>query len=86
MANSIKARQTIQRWGDGLCVQITTPVARAARFTRGRPITVAVVNGGVLLRPVGKPQLTLAQKPKAFDPRIHGGEAMVSGRVGAERL
>ena len=33
---------------------------------------------------LGKPQLTLAQKLKAFDPAVHGGEVMATGRVGAE--
>jgi hypothetical protein len=32
----------------------------------------------MLVRPIGKPKLTLAQKLKAFDPKIHGGEAMRS--------
>ena len=42
------------------------------------------VEGGILLRPMGEPKLTLAQKLKAFDPAVHGGEAMASGLVGAE--
>ena len=48
------------------------------------PIKVEVVEGGVFIRAVGKPQLTLAQKLKAFDPLVHGGEVMATGRVGAE--
>jgi antitoxin MazE len=76
--------QTVQEWGNGLAVRITSPVAKAARFTRGLPIKVEVVEGGVLLRTVGRPKLTLAQKLKAFDPALHGGEVMVTGRVGAE--
>jgi antitoxin MazE len=65
-------------------VRITAPIAKAARFARGLPIRVEVVEGGVFLRATGKPQLTLAQKLKAFDPEVHGGEVMVTGRVGAE--
>jgi hypothetical protein len=42
----------------------------------GLPIWVALVEGGILLRPAGPPQLSLAQKLKAFDPAIHGREAM----------
>ena len=38
----------------------------------------------MFLRATGKPKLTLAQKLKAFDPAFHGGEAMATGRVGAE--
>ena len=84
MTATIIAEQTVQVWGNGLAVRITAPVAKAARFSRGSPIRIEVVEGGVLLRAVGEPKLTLAQKLKAFDPTTHGGEAMASGRVGAE--
>ena len=81
---SVKVEQTVQEWGNGLGVRITAPVAKAARFARGLPVTIEVVEGGVLVRAAGKPKLTLAQKLRAFDPAVHGGEAMASGRVGAE--
>lgn len=84
MTAAVKVSQTVQEWGNGLAVRITAPVAKAARFARGLPITVEVVEGGVFVRVAGKPKLTLAQKLKAFDPKAHGGEAMASGRVGAE--
>jgi hypothetical protein len=32
----------------------------------------------------GASELSLAQKLKAFEPDRHGGEAMASGRLGAE--
>ena len=76
--------QTVQEWGNGLAVRITAKVAKAARLSRGQPIKVEVVDGGVFLRVAGKPKLTLAQKLKAFDPAMHGGEAMATGRIGAE--
>lgn len=75
---------TVQEWGNGLAVRITGKIAKAAHFCRGLPITVEVVKDGVLLRPAGAPKLTLAQKLKQFDPAKHGGEAVVTGRVGAE--
>lgn len=84
MTTPVTADQTIQEWGNGLAVRITAPVAKAARFALGLPVRVEVVDGGIFLRAVGKPRLTLAQKLKAFDPAIHGGEKMLSGRVGAE--
>lgn len=86
MVVAVKVEQTVQEWGNGLAVRITAPVAKAARFARGLPITVEVVEGGLFVRAAGKPKLTLAQKLKAFDPDVHGGEAMVSRRVGAERF
>lgn len=84
MTATIIAEQTVQVWGNGLAVRITAPVAKAAHFALGSPIRIEVVEGGVLLRAVGEPKLTLAQKLKAFDPAVHGGEVMASGRVGAE--
>ena len=84
MVAAVSVVQTIEQWGNGLAVRITAPVAKAARFSRGLPIKVEVVEGGVFLRVAGKPRLTLAQKLKAFDPAIHGGEAMATRRVGAE--
>jgi antitoxin MazE len=84
MNTTISVDQTVQEWGNGLAVRITAPVAKAARFSRGLPIKVEVVEGGVFLRTLGKPKLTLAQKLKAFDPEIHGGEVMATGRVGPE--
>jgi antitoxin MazE len=84
MTATVSVEQTVQEWGNGLAARITYPVAKAAWFIRGLPIKVEVVEGGVFLRAVGKPELTLAQKLKAFDPAIQGGEALASGRVGAE--
>lgn len=84
MEESVRVGQVIQEWGNGLAVRITAPVAKAAKLTRGQPVTIEVVEQGVLIRSAGKPRLTLAQKLKAFDPKIHGGEAMVSGRIGRE--
>ncbi len=84
MVTAVKVQQTVQEWGNGLGVRITAPVAKAARLARGVPVTVEVVEGGVMLRVIGRPQLTLAQKLKAFDPARHGGEVMASGRIGSE--
>jgi antitoxin MazE len=84
MTIALAVEQTVQEWGNGLAVRITAKVAKAARLSRGQPIKVEVVDGGVFLRVAGKPKLTLAQKLKAFDPAMHGGEAMATGRIGAE--
>ena len=84
MGPALKVEQTIQEWGNGLGVRITSPVAKAAHFSQGVPISVEVVKDGVLLRVVGKPKLSLSQKLKAFDPEIHGGEVMTSTPIGKE--
>ncbi len=84
MATALSADQTVQEWGNGLGVRITAPIAKAARFARGLPIKVEVVEGGVFLRAIGTPKLTLEQKLKAYDSNIHGSEVMVTGRIGPE--
>ena len=84
MAPVLKVEQTVQEWGNGLGVRITSPVAKAAHFSQGVPISVEVVKNGVLLRIVGKPKLSLSQKLKAFDPEQHGGEVMASKAIGKE--
>jgi hypothetical protein len=39
---------------------------------------------GVMVKPVGVPKLTLAEKLALFDPAKHGGEVMATGLVGKE--
>ena len=84
MKGLIAAEQIVQQWGNGLGVRITAPVAKAAHIAQGTPITVEVVEDGFFVRVSGKPKLSLAQKLKQFDPKVHGGEAMAVGRVGQE--
>lgn len=86
MAPALKVEQTIQEWGNGLGVRITSPVAKAAHLSQGVPISVEVVKNGVLLRVIGKPKLSLSQKLKAFDPEQHGGEMMNSAPIGKELI
>jgi antitoxin MazE len=81
------ARKTslkVQRWGNSLAVRIPAAVARSARFSVGVPVELSVERAGLLIRAVGGPQLSLAQKLAAFDPELHGGEAMVDRPVGVE--
>jgi len=78
------ATLTLQQWGNSLAVRIPAAVARSARFKVGQPVEVSAQDSNVLVRPVGEPRLTLAQKLAAFDPIRHGGEAMATGRVGKE--
>ena len=84
MAPALKVEQTVQEWGNGLGVRITSPVAKAAHLSQGVPISVEVVKNGVLLRVVGKPKLSLNQKLKAFDPENHSGEVMATIAAGKE--
>ena len=78
------ATLTLQQWGNSLAVRIPAAVARSARFKVGQPVEVSAQDSNVLVKAIGEPRLTLAQKLAAFDPARHGGEAMAAGRVGKE--
>jgi antitoxin MazE len=78
------ATLTVQQWGNSLAVRIPAAVARSARFKVGQPVEVSVQDSTVLVRPIGAPKTTLAQKLAVFDPALHGGEAMGGAPVGAE--
>jgi len=80
------ATLTVQRWGNSLAVRIPAAVARSARFRVGQPVEVSAQDSNVLVRAVGEPRLTLAQKLAAFDPALHGGEVMAIRPVGNEVL
>ena len=78
------ATLTLQQWGNSLAVRIPAAVARSARFKVGQPVEVSAQDSNVLVKAIGEPRLTLSQKLAAFDPTLHGGEAMTTGRVGRE--
>jgi antitoxin MazE len=78
------AMLTVQQWGNSLAVRIPSAVARSARFRVGQPVEVSAQDSNVLVKAIGEPKLTLAQKLAAFDPVLHGGEAMATSPVGNE--
>lgn len=80
------ATLTVQRWGNSLAVRIPAAVARSARFRVGQPVEVSAQDSNVLVKAVGVPKLTLAQKLAAFDPAVHSGEVMATSPVGNEVL
>jgi antitoxin MazE len=79
-----RATLTLQQWGNSLAVRIPAAVARSARLKVGQPVEVSAQDSNVLVRTLGEPKLTLAQKLAAFDPERHGGEAMATTRTGME--
>lgn len=81
---ALKTEQTVKAWGNGLGIRITGPLAKAAHLANGVPVTVEFDGDALIVRPVGRPKLSLADRLKLFNPALHGGEAMLSGRVGAE--
>jgi antitoxin MazE len=80
------ATLTVQQWGNSLAVRIPASVARAAGFRVGQPVEVSAQDFNLLVRSIGEPKRTLEQKLAAFDPALHGGEAMATGPVGKEVL
>ena len=78
------ATLTVQQWGNSLAVRIPAAVARSARFKVGQPVEVSVQDSNLLVRSLGEPKSTLAQKLAAFDPALHSGEAMATVPVGKE--
>jgi antitoxin MazE len=77
---------TIQQWGNSLAVRIPAAVARSARFSVGQPVEVSAQDSNVLVKAIGHPRLTLAQRLAAFDPALHAGEAMAYRPIGRETL
>jgi len=81
-----RATLTVQQWGNSLAVRIPAAVARSARFRVGQPVEVSAQESNVLVRAIGEPKLSLAQRLAAFDPALHGGELMATSPVGKESL
>jgi antitoxin MazE len=81
---SKSATLTLQQWGNSLAVRIPAAVARSAGLKPGQPVEVSAQDSNVLVRPLGEPRLTLAQKLAAFDPARHCGEVMATARAGRE--
>jgi antitoxin MazE len=47
---------------------------------------VSAQDSNVLVKAIGEPKLTLAQKLAAFEPALHGGEVMPTRPIGNEAL
>lgn len=75
----------IKHWGNNLGVRLPAAVAREAHLHADQRVRVSVEAGRVIIAPVGDTPLTLEQRLARFDPARHGGEAMVSQAMGAER-
>jgi antitoxin MazE len=74
----------IQRWGNSLAVRIPSEVARSAKLSAGQPVEVSVQEVGVAIVPIGPREMSLLERLHAFDPLLHGGEALVTRRIGNE--
>lgn len=75
----------IKQWGNNLGVRLPAAVAREAHLHVHQRVRVSVKGRQVVITPVTNTPLTLEQRLARFDPTRHGGEAMASALVGAER-
>jgi antitoxin MazE len=80
------ATLTIQQWGNSLVVRIPSVVARSIGFKVGQSVKISAQDSAVMVVAAGERKLTLAQKLALFDLKLHGGEVMVTRRVGRELL
>jgi antitoxin MazE len=84
---NVKASLSIQTWGNSLAVRIPAKLARASRLEVGQPVSIEASDGVLIVKPEGRPKLSLAQKLKRFDPIAHAGEAMPTrGKRGNEAM
>ena len=75
----------VKHWGNNLGVRLPQAVARAAHLQADQQVRVSVEAGRVVIEPLPMPVPSLEERLQRYDPARHGGEAMATGRVGAER-
>ena len=75
---------SISAWGNSHGIRLSRELMQAMHITPDTPLQVEVIEPGRLELRVVPVKQTLAQKLKAYDPAIHGGEVMADGAVGAE--
>lgn len=76
---------SIKKWGNNLGVRLPAKVATEAKLHIDQQVEIRVEKGSVIISPVSNENLTLEQRLKQFDPDRHGGEAMASKHIGAEK-
>jgi len=75
----------IKHWGNNLGVRLPAAVAREAHLHADQRVRISVEQGRVVITPLHDAPLSLEQRLARFDPARHGGEAMATEPVGAER-
>jgi antitoxin MazE len=75
----------IKAWGNNLGVRIPAAVAKAAKLRAHQRVKLSVEKGRVVITPQDPVPLSLGDRLARYDPTLHGGEAMASVLVGAEK-
>ena len=75
----------IKHWGNSLGVRLPAAVARAAKLKADQRVRMTVEYGKVIIEPIDKARMSLAERLAAYDVHRHGGEAMAARPLGAEQ-
>jgi len=54
-------RTRVQKWGNSLALRIPKSFAVEAGLHKERPVDISLADGGLVIRPVTEPKLTLKQ-------------------------
>jgi antitoxin MazE len=81
----VEAVLDLKRWGNNLGVRLPMAVARAAHLHVDQRVKITVEEGRVVITSLEDAPLTLEQRLARFDRVRHGGEAMVTEPMGAEK-
>jgi len=76
---------SIKHWGNSLGVRLPRAIAKAAHLHADQQVRISVEQGRVVLEPLPQDGLSLEARLQRFDPKRHGGEAMPTVSVGAEK-
>ena len=80
-----EATLDIKHWGNSLGVRLPAAVARAAKLKADQRVRMTVEYGKVIIEPIDKARMSLAERLAAYDVQKHGGEVMSAAPLGAEK-
>jgi antitoxin MazE len=75
---------SITPWGNSHGIRLSRDLMQSLGITPDTPLEAHVLAKGRLELRAQTPKRTLAQKLKAYDPAVHGGELMATVALGAE--
>ena len=75
----------IKQWGNSLGVRLPAAVAREAQLSVDQRVRITVDGRQVTITPIAQIPPSLEQRLALYDRTRHGGEAMASTLIGAER-
>jgi antitoxin MazE len=84
LTNMNDATLSITPWGNSHGIRLSRDLMQSMGITPDTPLEAHVIAKGRLELRAKTTKLTLAQKLKAYDPALHGGELMADSAVGAE--